>query len=304
MILRAYCLLIGLALASAAYAQPLDPDTHRAPRFELDGASIVLPGFQLAGAQSSRSYLGLAVIEIDEERAKDLRLPKPKGVEITNVVLNGPADKAGIEAGDALLVYAGEPVRGVEHLARLVRETPVGREVKIELWRSGKALDLMARVGERNVNPLDRSSQCAPGEECGEFRISRGDREIAQIQVPRPRIVMRSRALGAETEEIEGQFAKYFGVDKGVLVRTVESQSAAERAGLRAGDVILTVNKRGVETPVDVIYALRSAGAETEIPLGILREKRKLTLTLSLKQGRSQLTIPAMPSISRSVSRN
>lgn len=280
---RAFCLVLGLAVAPAAMAQPVSPEPDNPLRFELDGSRSGLSAFQMVvvGGES-RSYLGIAVIEIDDERAKDLKLNRARGVEVTNVVLNAPADKAGIDAGDVVLTFAGEPVRGVEHLARLVRETPVGRDIPLEIWRQGKAETLMARIGERNVNPLDDAARCEAGEDCGEFRISRGDLDVARIQVPRPRIVMRSRTLGAETEEIEGQFASFFGVEKGVLVRTVDSASAAEQAGLQAGDVIVTVDKRQVATPMDVIQALRISGGKDRIALGIVRHRRKLTLSLAL----------------------
>ena len=76
--------------------------------------------------------------DIDADSAKKFNLKEVRGVEITQVEENSPAAKAGIKEGDVVLEYNGQPVEGGEQLSRLVRETPIGRQVKVGVWRNGR----------------------------------------------------------------------------------------------------------------------------------------------------------------------
>ncbi len=88
------------------------------------------------------SYLGIGIQEITAERAKALKLREEAGVEVTRVAPDSPADKAGLKEGDVVLQYNGTKVEGLEQLSRLVRETPVGREAKLDIFRNGAPLTL------------------------------------------------------------------------------------------------------------------------------------------------------------------
>jgi len=94
------------------------------------------------------SYLGVGIQEVTGERAKSLKLPGEGGVEITRVAADSPAEKAGLKTGDVVMQFNGMKVEGLEQLSRLVRETPVGREVKLEIFRNGAAQTITAKVGE------------------------------------------------------------------------------------------------------------------------------------------------------------
>src|SRR5215469_12205965 len=97
----------------------------------------------------SGSYLGVGVIDIEEERAKALNLKEARGVEIKSVDADSRAAKAGLKEGDVVLDYNGTPVAGVEQFARLVRETPAGRQVHLNVWRSGAPQTITATVATR-----------------------------------------------------------------------------------------------------------------------------------------------------------
>ena len=96
----------------------------------------------------SSGYLGIGGLDISPERAKALNLKEERGVEVSSLAEDGPAAKAGIKQGDVVLEFNGQPVEGTAQFSRLVRETPVGRHVKIAVWRSGAAQTLTATVGE------------------------------------------------------------------------------------------------------------------------------------------------------------
>lgn len=208
-------------------------------------------------------YLGVGIQEITEERAKALKLPADSGVEITRVAPDSPAEKAGLKGGDVILQINGNKVESLEQSSKLVRETPVGREVKLEVFRNGASQTITAKVGEH--------PQVVPGMPDGfGFRMP---------DVPRVIVGLRSPMLGVEAESIDGQLAQYFGVSDGVLVRTVMKGSAAEKAGVKAGDVIFKVDEVKVATPAEISTRLRAAHGKP-IPVVLMRERKEMSLTV------------------------
>ncbi|MEO8050780.1 MAG: PDZ domain-containing protein [Acidobacteriota bacterium] len=210
----------------------------------------------------SGSYLGIGIQEITAERAKALKLREEAGVEVTRVAPDSPADKAGLKGGDVVLQYNGMKVEGLEQLSRMVRETPVGREVKLDIFRNGAPLTLTARVSEHPSLPA----------------MSEGF-SFHMPDVPRVIQGLRSPMLGVEAESIDGQLAQYFGVNEGVLVRTVMKGSPAEKAGVKAGDVILRVDEAKVTSPGDISSRLRVAHGKP-VPVAVMREHKEMTMTV------------------------
>src|SRR5580658_2523326 len=101
------------------------------------------------------SYIGVMMQEVDSERAKALKLGEETGVELTLVEQDGPADKAGLKVGDVVLRYNGQRVEGNDQFARLVRETPPGHEVKLEISRGGAMQTVMVRVALRKTPRIE-----------------------------------------------------------------------------------------------------------------------------------------------------
>ena len=246
-------LALPLALPSVAAGQtPVPPQPPAPPAISSRVITIAPPG----------SYLGIGIQEITAQRAKALKLGEEAGVEVTRVAPDSPADKAGLRVGDVVLQYNGMKVEGLEQLSRLVRETPVGREVKLDIFRNGAPLTLMARVGQHPA---------LPGMSDG-FSFHMPD-------VPRTIQGLRSPMLGVEAESIDGQLAQFFGVNEGVLVRTVMKGSPAEKAGIKAGDVILRVDEAKVTTPAEISAHLRAAHGKP-VPVAIMREHKEMSMTV------------------------
>ena len=236
------------------------------------------------------SYLGVGLLEIDEDRAAELGMGEAYGVEISNVAPDSPAERAGVEKGDAVLQYAGQRVTGVEHFARLVKETPVGRKIKLSMLREGSELDLQATIGERKHRPPYRSWFCDEDEPGCEFRVPGFDwgwRGFG-FDLPRPHMVIRNRFLGAEVESVEGQLAEYFGVEKGLLVRSVEPNTPGERAQLKAGDIIVALAGKPVADAGDLRKAIRDANRDEAIALEVMRDRSKVTLSIEPHNHRSE----------------
>jgi len=98
--------------------------------------------------------------------------------------------------------------------------------------------------------------------------------------------------LGVEAESIEGQLAQYFGVSEGVLVRTVMKGSPAEKAGVKAGDVILRVDDTKVATPAEISGRLRAARGKP-VPLALMRERKEISVTVEAQESRAGRAEPA-----------
>lgn len=265
--------IIALMPVFDATAQPRPP---RPPA--VSGGFFMTPS---AGGP----YLGVGLVEVDGDRAAELGMQEAYGVEVSSVQQDSPADQGGLEREDILLRYADEKVIGVEHFVRLVRETPVGREMKLAVLRAGSEIDVTVTIGTRK-KASSRLFVCEGGESDCEVRVPGFHWRFPRldIEIPRPRITMHSRYLGAELEPLEGQLAEYFGVKEGVLVRGVEANTPGERAGLKAGDVIVSVDGKAVDSFGDVRGAIRSADAREEIPLEIMRRRSKQTLKMEARR--------------------
>jgi len=240
--------------------------------------------------QKGGSYLGIGVEDIDADRAKSLKLKEDRGALITSVTPDGPAAKAGIREGDVVMEYNGMPVQGTEQLQRLVHETPAGREVKIVVSRNGNLQTLTATVAEHKGTIITTPN---------------GDWSFAIPQTPMPAMpdmtwpnvpampgvpfFMQSGMLGIMGEPLgsEPQLAEYFGVKDGVLVKSVTRNSPAERAGIKAGDVIVKIDDAQISSTRDITMALRGAhGTKT---VTVVRNKKEIPLQVTLEDSGSRV---------------
>jgi predicted metalloprotease with PDZ domain len=230
-----------------------------------------------------------------------------RGAKVRSVEKDSPAEKAGLKEGDVVVRFDGEAVRSASQLARLVRETPVGRSVPIDVTRGGARQTLTATLAEDN-----RAVHVFSGAG-GDFAI---DMPNFDIQVPEPpappevphagvphawtwRSAPRTfglggrdfrffaggpRKLGIEYMEIGDQLAAYFKLPgkSGVLVSSVDADGPAAKAGMRAGDVILKLDGREVEDGGDLRDAVSEAEGGREVTVTVQRDGRPLDLKVTL----------------------
>jgi serine protease Do len=228
-------------------------------------------------------YLGIGVQDIDSQRAATLKLKETRGAEVTTVNEDGPAAKAGIKDGDVVLEYNGEPVEGRDQLSRLVRETPVGRQVKIGVWRNGAMLTLTATIearkgmemfgGEGNWTMPEFSMP-----DMRNFRMPEMDIPHFQMLYPTPLLGIQGEPLGNEE-----QLAEFFGVKDGVLVKSVNPNSAAEKAGIKAGDVIVKIDDTKVNTTQEITKALRANRSKKTFTLTVVRNRKEIPLSVTIE---------------------
>ena len=229
---------------------------------------------------SGGSYLGIGGMDITPDRAKALNLREVRGVEISSVDPEGPAAKAGMKEGDVVLEYNGQPVQGWAEFRRLVQETPVGRQVKINVWRAGAMQTLAATVGERKNQPM------IIGPDTGwNFSMPAipSMPEMPNVEIPRFG-VMQNPMLGIIGEPLgqEEQLAEFFGVQDGVLVKRVTKGSAADKAGIKAGDVITKVEDTSVTTSAEITRALRNLRSKKTVTITVVRNKKEMPITVTM----------------------
>ena len=274
------------------------------------GVEAFLPdNGQIIGAQfvpGRGSFLGVGVAEITAERAKALKLKEERGVEITRVEENSPAAKAGLKVGDVVLEYNGQRIEGTEQFIRMVRETPPERQARLTVSREGATQTITAAVGARKstgfigMPGLDQEERLWAdlARQRADMEAGRADMEMARqgmknlrMDIPRAYIAIQSGGLGVEAEGLSGQLAEFFGVKEGVLVRSVVKDSVAEKAGVKAGDVITKVDDTSVNMPREITNALRKKAAKKTFPLTVIRNHKEMTVSVTLQNDQSMREI-------------
>ena len=252
---------LAFLAATAMAVSPAFPQVTRSRAYAVQAAGT--------------SYLGIGVMEVTPDRARTLNLKEVRGVEVSRLEENSPAAKAGVREGDVVLEYNGSPVEGLEQFGRMVRETPAGRTAKLMVWRNGAPQTLMVTVGERSGMVLN-----TPG---GTIHIP----EMPPIELPHLEMSWQNSMLGIEGESLGAarQLAEFFGVRDGVLVRQVVRNTPAEKAGLKAGDVITRVDGANVGSTREITAQLHSAARTNRtVTLTVVREKREMPVTVTLDQ--------------------
>lgn len=231
-----------------------------------------------AQTPGGRAYLGVEVSNVNKDRAAALKLKEETGVEVTALDSEAPAAKAGIKEHDVILSINGQKVEGEEQIRRIIRETPPGRKVNIGISRDGQPMNITATLGSRkNTMWSGKMPKIPPMPPMPPEAFNMPD-------VPEIMVMSRTSRIGAMVESLTPQLADFFGVKDGggLLVRSVEKGSIAETAGLRAGDVIVRVEKERVNDIGDWRRMLHSkTGA---VSIGVVRDKREQNLTVTIPE--------------------
>jgi serine protease Do len=231
------------------------------------------------------SWLGIETQEVTAEKAKELKLSAERGVVIGKVLEDSPAAKSGLKDGDVISAINGQPVEGTVQFRRMVRETPAGRTLQLTVWRDGRSQSINATLGKMQENRKQWMSAMpqvfkfeAP--EMPEVAPIPG---IPSLEWDGGNLLMNRPRLGIDAEDISGQLGSYFGVPdaEGILVRDVNPGSAAEKAGVKAGDVITSLNGDRIHGVAELRSKL-PAGEGKTAKLGVTRNKSSLTLDIEI----------------------
>jgi C-terminal processing protease CtpA/Prc len=225
------------------------------------------------------SYLGVDISDVTTERLSALKLKEEKGVEVTMVDQDAPAGKAGIKEHDVILTMNGASIESGAQLRRMIHEMPPGRIVTFGLSRDGQPMTVKVQLADKH------QEFSMTGHNMKDFHVQIPDIHIPDIDIPSINMVVvtSSARSGLTVENITPQLGEFFGVKNGngVLVRAVEKGSRAEKAGFRAGDVIVKVNDQPVHDTGDFSHAVRSRNGAA-VSVGVMRDKKEQNLNLAL----------------------
>jgi serine protease Do len=231
------------------------------------------------------SYLGVDIADISSDRLGALKLKEEQGVEVTMVDQDAPAGKAGIKEHDVILTMNGTAIESKTQLQRMIHETPPGRVVSLGLSRDGQPMTIKVQLADRRKE----FSHLAPYKDKDkEFHFEMPQMpNLPDFDAPNIGVVVVHSSVrsGLMVENLTPQLGEFFGAKNGngVLVRSVEKGSRADKAGLRAGDVIVRVGDQFIHDTSDFTHALHSRSGGS-VSVGVIRDKKDQTLTITLPE--------------------
>ena len=256
-------------VTTAVRAQDQGPRRLEPQRVQIDG---------IGGS------IGVTVRDVSAEEGQRAKLSPPQGAYVTSVQNGSPAGKAGILTGDIIVDFDGERVRSARQLSRLVRESPDDRAVRATIVRDGNRRTL-------DLTPQNDRAWFTMSDLSGLDRQMRDLSQNFQFRYDGPggrgwggwAGGTRGR-LGVQLMPVTDQLATAFGVKGGVMVTTVDADSPAGRAGLRAGDIITSINNRTVDAVSDVFDEVRRADDGGMLAIVVTRDRKELKLTATMPQ--------------------
>ena len=205
---------------------------------------------------ATRGWLGVAIQNVDQALARSFGLDKPEGALVAQVTSGSPADKAGLESGDIILDFNDKPVVYSSELPPLVGAVVPGDTVNMSVLRNGERSTI-----EVVIEPLDE-----------------GERVAA---LPAKRAADESR-LGVKLAALPAEQKEEMGVDHGVLVTDVNPDGAAAEAGIRPGDVLLSLNRTKIDDMDSLDEIVSTAPGDEAVPVLVQRESSPIFLALTL----------------------
>jgi serine protease Do len=278
-------LALAIVAAPSVTGQANPPERPQA----TEGRRVDIFGF-------GGSSIGASIRDVDETDRQRT------GVLVEEVRPGSAAEKAGLRVSDIITRFDGQEVRGARQFSRLVQETPAGRTVVATVQRDGKSADL-------KITPEDspRTGIYIDGDRLSRsFDAQRFDDQMGRLRdrlrdlpfelnldldLPasdRPR-------LGVSVQALTPQLAAYFGTKEGVLVSAVTDDSPASRAGLKAGDVIVSVNGQNISSRADLTRAVSGASTGADTTIGIVRDKKETSVKARLDDVRARRPAPRRP---------
>ncbi|MBI4534775.1 MAG: PDZ domain-containing protein, partial [Ignavibacteriae bacterium] len=218
----------------------------------------------IQSGSSHSPWIGVSIQDMSARLARSMGLDVNVGALVNDVVEDSPADSAGVHKEDVIVEFDGTKIDDADDLVRAVNKTDPGMSITMVVMRKTERKSLQVTVGRDQSRKRHRSFAVRPP------------------VVPRFHIFSHTSVYGMKLETLNEQLADYFEVPgrRGVLVEEVERRSASEKAGFRAGDVLLKIGEQAVEQLRDVYEALRDYKDGEKIPFEIMRKGKQQELTL------------------------
>ncbi len=206
----------------------------------------------------TRGWLGILIQDVTRDLAETFRMPQPMGALVAQVVPDGPAAASGIQAGDVILDFNGTPILESSALPPLVGVHPVGQPAKVTVLRRGET-----RVIDLTIGELPEESQLS-GKKDNQVQPNKANR------------------IGLVVEDLSDEDREQLGADKaGVFVAKVE-KGAAERAGIRVGDILLMIDNKEVTSAMQLRELLEHIEPGRSIAALIQRNEGRIFVAIRI----------------------
>jgi S1-C subfamily serine protease len=277
-------LLAASAVATQCARASSQPDAVRVTLFYLSSAGA-------PAARVGQGYLGVDVRDVTEDQMAVLKLKEARGAEIVLVDHDAPAGKVGLREHDVILRVNGQAIEGEDQLRRMLRESSPGMQLTLLISRDGQQMSVNTQTANRDEVERQAWEQHLTVPEPLPADTIGGDLFPA-LPSPTPSVrggnsflgptLMNPSYTGAMLETLSSQLADFFGVPSGggLLVRSVEANSPAAMAGMRAGDVVVRANEKTVASSTDWTKAIKDSHGRP-LTVVVLRDKKEQTLTLA-----------------------
>lgn len=243
------------------------------------------------GDPHSGAYLGVMADDLTPEKMAALKLTQPGGALVVDVDQDSPACKAGLQRNDVIVSVNGKKIEGLRQLQTLMLTSTPGKEAAITVVRNGTSQDIKVVLGSRrplvatHVPEMPGPYAEGPMGPVGPVAAPGRPLPPGPVAVPDvmlPTFIPAAARHGLTVESLSSGLAAHFGVQpgRGVLVRSVQKGSPAASAGVKPGDVIVTVNNDEIHDIADWRRNMRTPAGK--MLLGIVRDKREQTIQVSL----------------------
>ncbi len=248
--------------------------------FALLGLSLLMSGNSSAqtkeeqekdqASTASRTrpgWLGVSITDMTSSQARKMNIKTEDGAYIDHVGEDSPAEKAGLKAGDIIVEFGGKTINDAGDIRRFVRRAAPGTLANIVVMRKDEKRTFQVTLGK------------APREPYADGLVP-----PMPPAVPYIRALQGSSLYGMNLSDLNRQLGGYFEAPngRGVLVEEVEKNTSAEKAGFKAGDVIVRVGKESVEDTHDIRDALHDSKDGDKAEFEVIRKGTRKSLTLEI----------------------
>ena len=286
-------LFIGLVAALAVIAGGIVYAQESGPMALIDDQDPGSTARTLSFFVGDGAFLGVGTEDISKENMARYGMREVRGVGVTEVLKDSPAEKAGLRKDDVILRFDGESVTSVRKLTRLVNESSADQNVRLTISRGGSEQELSATLSKRKMDNVFSGSfprvlRRDNEDDVRVFPNGNWPESIGGGDGPLVWMLGANRRIGVSTQSLSKQLADYFGVkDGGVLITSVSDNSPAAKAGLKAGDVITAIDGEKVTSPGDITRVLGKK--ETgDVSLTVVRDKNARTVTVTPEKNPDQ----------------
>jgi serine protease Do len=232
----------------------------------LSASSKLSDEIQKKEKRKKSGWIGVLIQDVNEKIAQNAKLDTEEGAFVKEVVKSSPADSAGIQECDIIIEYNGKKIFDSDELAKIISRTVPGTKVDIVILRDGQKRTLQLTVGKKKVSKHQIFS--------------------VMPNIPDIHVFFGNHILGLQLLTLNERLGEYFSApnNEGVLVEEVEHESSAEKAGFKAGDIIIRIGNKTVDAVEKIQKELHKYDEGDKVEFEVMRKGVKKTFSIEMEE--------------------